>query len=127
MLAGLLHTCFLELSNEGCAASTADVQGCLNGLPCVVPAEGELFALIVHEDAILHPDEGVGACKRTVPLAHSTFSFLDSPITTSSGRRNACAGAALPSTARVAQTPGNAGDRIRPCQNYGSLITGALW
>ena len=82
MLAGLLPTCLLELSNEGCAASAADVQGCLNGLPCVVPAEGELFALVVHEDAVLHPDEGVGPCNRTVPLAHSTFSFLDSPITT---------------------------------------------
>ena len=86
MLAGLSPTCFLELSNEGCAASAADVQGCLNGLPCVVPAEGELFALVVHKDAVLHPDKGVGACNRTVPLAHSTFSILDSPITTSTGQ-----------------------------------------
>ena len=52
-------------------ASTADVQGCLNGLPCVVPAEGEFFALVVHKDAVLHPDEGVGSLQQDGAI--STF------------------------------------------------------
>ena len=70
MVPGSLPTCFFELPNEGCAATAADVQGCLNGLPCVVPAEGEFFALVVHKDAVLHPDKGVRTCNRTVPSAY---------------------------------------------------------
>lgn len=32
-------------------------------LPCVVAAESKLLALIIHEEAVLNPDESLSACE----------------------------------------------------------------